>query len=437
MSDISFTCEWLSAGQDAPELRDTTARFTLRVGGVSLTQNEDVWSKTVRDSVLLSAYPLATWLAASWWRLNYEPLPKHGVTPTVDWRMGHEIGAANHGFVWPRIVLAPDGEAIQVWAAPSSPSGIQSVRYLTGLEAPRSIPAQNFQHAVDQFIGTVLSRLHAMGHPDTELAALWNLVREDRASPETLKERSIEAQMGYDPQECPPEVMAEALRLDAQMGAAALAELAPVFGGASLGKISDLASTVGLQGKPEIPHVNVLSSAQPPWQRAVETAGRLRQATGIGGEPIDDVSLYGFLGLKAKAVDAWEPPPRPAAGLAVPTTHEGLKYVPRKRHPRAKRFEFARFLADLLNSDAKVPRWLTTTDLATSRQKFQRAFAAEFLCPIHSLVSFLGGDFSEAAVEDAGTHFGVSDQTVESLLANNGYIAPRAVIDSLPYNATA
>jgi hypothetical protein len=46
-----------------------------------------------------------------------------------------------------------------------------------------------------------------------------------------------------------------------------------------------------------------------------------------------------------------------------------------------------------------------SADLATARQKFQRAFAAEFLCPINSLVEYLSEDFSDTALEDAALRF--------------------------------
>ena len=80
----------------------------------------------------------------------------------------------------------------------------------------------------------------------------------------------------------------------------------------------------------------------------------------------------------------------------------------------------ARFLGDYVSREAKDGQWLVSTDLGTARQKFQRAFAAEFLCPISALVEFLGEDYSETAIEDAAEHFQVGQRTVESLLVNNG-----------------
>ena len=439
MPSIAFSYDWLTTGGDPVPLRETVAQFKLQVYDASLTRNEDVWSKTVRDSVLLSVYPLAEWFAASWWRLNFEPLPQHGSPPSIDWRMAHEIGAANHGYVWPQVLLASDSEAIQVWTIPSNSNSKQSVRYLTELGGPRNVPLVDFQNAVDEFIGGVLGRLRAVGQAGTDLASLWSLVLEDRADPEQAQVRRIEAQMGFDPEECPDAVLTQALALESCMGSAALSELAPVYGrrgeGTALAEISELASSDGLLGKPEVERgtFQFAQAAVPPWQRAVDAASKLRKHLGDIAQPISDSKLYGLLGLSATTVAEWVPPARYPAGLAIPEDGQRLKFVPRKRHPIAKRFEFARFLADYLCRDGATREWLTSTDLATSRQKFQRAFAAEFLCPISSVIGFLGKDFTEPAIEDAASHYGVSEQTVESLLANNGYIAPRQNENVFPY----
>jgi hypothetical protein len=214
MSNFKFTLDWLSVGQDERKFRDTTAQLALYVGELSLTQNEDVWSKTVRDSVLVSAYPLAMWLAVSWWRLNYEPQPKQGMLPSIDWRMGHEMGAANHGYVWPHIMLASDGEVMQVWSAASDPASKQSVRYLNGVSGPMAVALDDFRSGVDGFVSAVLNRLSAMGQTASDLASLWRLVQNDRADSARARIRRIEAQLGYDPEECPDEVLEEAIVLE-------------------------------------------------------------------------------------------------------------------------------------------------------------------------------------------------------------------------------
>lgn len=169
MSEFKIIHDWLTAGNDAQEYRDTMARLELHVANVNLMKNEDIWSRTITESVLVSAYPLAMWLASSWWRLNWEPLPAHGVHPSVDWRMAHELGAANHGFVWPQIIFASDCEMMQIWAVPSDANYNQSVRYLNGLEAPASITLADYRCGAENFITAVLDRLNATDCQNTML----------------------------------------------------------------------------------------------------------------------------------------------------------------------------------------------------------------------------------------------------------------------------
>ena len=151
MNSFRFTFDWFVTGDDAPELRETMGMLGLTVDGVNLMANQDVRSKTVRDSALLPAYPLAMWLAFSWWRLNWEPLPARGVALPRDWRTADELGAANEGFVWPRIAFASDGEVMQIWAE-SMNDAHQFVRYLEGLADPASIVLKDFASGCQDLI---------------------------------------------------------------------------------------------------------------------------------------------------------------------------------------------------------------------------------------------------------------------------------------------
>lgn len=444
MSKIKFSCDWLSAGVDDPAIRDTSGRLTISVGDICLTQCEDIWSKTIRNDVLVSAYPLALWLASSWWRLLYEPLPKLNSTPSVDWRMCHELGAANHGFVWPKIMFATDGDGVQIWAGASNPNTQQSVRYLNSLGVPARVSARDFEHEIESFIGGVLSRLDALGHSETELSGLWALIQEDRSSADIVNLRRLEAQLGFDPEACPDDVIETALSLENLIGKAALSELAPVYGltqgTVALDEVSELVKAPGLMGKPQfdINPVPATSQGDAPWERAVMSARQLRSQIGNRYNPIGDKCLYELLGLDSEVVTEWTPQhSRQKAAIASPSDHGTFIFKPRKKHPLAQRFEFARFLGDLVAANERKTDWLASTDLSTSRQKFQRAFAAEFLCPIESLAGFLGDDFSETAIEDAASEFNVSERTVQALLANNGYITPPLYHGDFPYRLVA
>lgn len=158
-------------------------------------------------------------------------------------------------------------------------------------------------------------------------------------------------------------------------------------------------------------------------------ARRARRVWGLHLEPISNAAFSGILNADiAQAVDGIHD--RTPLGLAVrngPGSNE-LNLHFRRSSYNERRFEAARFLADHLLAPSK-DRWLPETDAKTARQKIQRAFAAEFLCPIEGLKEFLNNEYSNEAIENAGLHFGVSPLAVRSHLANNGVISPDAVIE--------
>lgn len=433
MKKIEFSKEWKTVGNDRPEIRNTMAELALHVGDVNVMQNEDIWSQTIRRTALLSAYPLAMWLASSWWRLMWEPLPH--TAPSVDWRMSHEVGAANCGFVWPHVMFASDRELVQVWAVPSSASVQQSLRYLNGLEKPVYVARGDFEASVDAFVAGVLSRLAATGSEDSDLLDLWNIVNDERRDADVSKHRILEAGMGFDPGECPNSIMELVFSLDKKMGTDSLSELVPAFGRAgssshektSLELLEEITYSPGVLGEPQIGEIGSFAHKldMAPWRRGAEDARQVRRLIGNETGCISSLKLYDFLGLAQKNIEKAVPvSSRQRASIGVPDGDNQFKFVTRKIHPDGRRFELARFLGDYLYTKDLTGevRWLAGTDLSTSRQKYQRAFAAELLCPIKALTEFLDGDFSESAIDEAKEHFDVAPRAVELLLANNGLI---------------
>ncbi len=425
----------MAAQSGDPEIAATAGLLHISVDQISLTQSQDAWSRTVRDSVFVSAYPLASWLASSWWRLGHEPLPHQ--QPGHDWRMAHELGAANHGYVWPRVVFIPDGEAVQVWAAPAA-SPEQSVQYVQGLDAPRAIPLKAFQQSVHRFIDSVLSRLSAREVADSGLSQLWRFVQDDLADPGACSRRKLEAELGFDPEECPPDVLTAALRWKSEVGDVALSELAPAMSSSGhspdLTTLSQLAQADGIFGTPSVTSNDVDHLTQgAPWERAVHDARALRRAIGQVTGPMPSHVLHDLLGLSTVSLlDRPFAAGRSPVAVAMPVGPSGLKFVARRRNAVGQRFELARFLGEHLRPSDGGPRWLASTDLSTSRQKYQRAFAAELLCPLDSLLSFLDGDVSTYAIEEASAQFEVSEQVVTNLLLNHGVIQPHWT-QHLPY----
>lgn len=441
MTPFNIHFDWFLAGDGAPEIQQTTGFFRLDAGGVNVTENEDLWSRTIRESVLLSAYPLATWLSSAWWRILHEPLPPRGIRPSSDWRMSHETTAANEGFLWPRLVIAPDGESILVWAASSSHSGKQSVRYINEISAPVAIDFNEFEHEAASFIRSVIERLEATGVYGSALSMLWQEILDERNDPYASEYRKREAEMGFDPDECPEAIVEEAISLSAILGKETLSEVVPAYGRDSskdkdpLTGLRELIDSPSLNGDPSTLVIERVIGA--PWERGAEMARRTRKLMGIAEKPLSTKELCGVLGLSCAEVEEWRPPREQRVSLVDRQENGSLNFRLRKRHPVARRFELARLLGDYLQYGNGVKSWLTSTDLRTSRQKYQRAFAAEFLSPVSGVLEFIGSDFSESMIEDAAAYFEVSTQTVESMLFNNGMISSSHVAfaqeSGLPY----
>ncbi|WP_152555148.1 ImmA/IrrE family metallo-endopeptidase [Desulfonatronum thiodismutans] len=434
---IDFRQSWSSVGSGTPEFANTLAQLEIYAGGYNLTRNENIFSQSIQDHVIVSSYPLALWMLQNWWRLLYEPLPANN-KPDISWRMAHELGAANHGFVWPKILFASDSQNVQVWSIPSDANCQQSVRYINGLNNPVSISIADFRQALFDFISTVENRLEAFRLESSDVSALLTLLKEEEQIEESRIYRKLEALMGFDPDECSSYTMEYAIRLYEEYGESTLSELAPVYGKMGqeepLKHIEKFISATGVYGKPTFSTTQKASSTcsdTVPWKVAVENARELRNEIGNTNNPIDTKTLFELLGIASSAIDKWEPMGRSSVSVGIPTGDQTIKFVPRKKHPISKRFELSRYVGDFMQTASN--QWLTNTDLGTYRQKYQRAFAAEFLCPIDGLIGFLENDFSNEAIEDAAYHFNVSEQTITSLLANNHYTECQTINES-PYH---
>lgn len=425
MSKFDIRQRWSNVGSGAPELSHTLAEFEIHIGDYNLTRNENIWSQTIQDYVLVSTYPLSVWILQNWWRLLYEPLSHE--KPDISWRMAHELGAANNGFVWPKIVFASDSENVMAWASASGINCQQSVKYINGLNAPVSIPIPEFRSILLEFVSTVESRLDVFQLKSSELSELFNIIKDEEKDENSRIYRKLEALMGFDPDECSTEVMEYAIHFCNKYGERALLELAPVYGKGQykepLKPLEAFIGSPGICGKPAFSRGDVgcsVKTGELPWKLAVDSARKLRGEIGNNKNPIDTNMLFDLLGVAKSDSGKWEPIGRSRASVGIPVDDHRIKFVPRKKHPISKRFELSRYVADFIYTGAD--QWLTNTDLGTARQKYQRAFAAEFLCPINSLVEFLDEDFSEEAIEDAENHFEVSKQTITSLLINNRII---------------
>lgn len=429
--DFSISADWISSNNDSPEIRETSAFLTIQLGDYFATRADDDWSKSVRTNVRVSAYPLALWLASSWWRLRWEPTIEGTRSDRISWRMAHEMSAVGYGFIWPRLVFESDGENIEATCHPSRPATSEPLRYLESFRV--SIPSKNFERSVDHFVSLVVARLETVGIRNSELQILWNEIKEEKVDLATVEYRRFEAQLGFEPDEAPESLLNDLIALSSKVGDGAILEVAPACSGedpmAAFQRIVNLAGVTGPEGKLEVPSsvTRVTRSSEfmedMPWERGRRLAHAARQAWGLGDSKLPDEAFSEILGISKSNLDYTnDVQEHLPLGLAVRSTKaDKWKFIFRRKARTGRRFEAARLLGDRIVAPAE-DMWLPTTDAKTVRQKIQRAFAAEFLCPIKSLKYWLQDNYSSESIEEAGEYFGVSPLAIRSHLANHGLI---------------
>ena len=434
LTAVRFDLAWVPmAKAQGAEIAHTAVRLGLHVGPENLTCHQNVWSDAVHESVLVSAYPLALWLAASWWRLHWEPLLAPGAHITLQWRSAHEMEAAGYGFVWPRVLFVSDGERMQVWAVAARyrNRNRKAVRYLTGTGGPVSVPLNDFTQGVDDLLAATVWRLKVRTrlYGECALRALWDGLCTDRADPRRAEWRRLEAELGFVIGECPNGLMEKALALKGAMGPA-VSELLPAYGkaaGLAFVPLEALSGTPGIAGRPIDPRASGARTRPQggSWAQAATIAREIRAAIGAKEGPLSDTTLYELLGVTSDTARHTTLGPTARSAVAIPAAGSEYRFLIREGDRPTRRFAWARLFADFLLPVEARGAWLASTDLMTWRQKYQRAVAAELLCPIEALKGYLNGNTSAAAVDLAAQDFGVPVEIVEAVLAYHGITTSR------------
>jgi hypothetical protein len=393
------------ADNSGDPVRATTALLHIAFGDKVATRHLEPLSRAVEDSAPLSAYPLALWLASSWWRLRW------------DCRQEHNMTAAGHGFVWPPLSLSSNGERIYArCCAEASPSAQVALQYFEKFDV--SVPVADFERAVDSFIKHVLGRLAGIGK--TELGTVWHQLIVERSDPATSAYRRLEAMLGFNREQASKEILQQLGDLAGEAGPSSRDELAWASENNSvemLTKTAGLArSSAGVHGHiavspSDLDHVSWPSDE--PWVRGHKMARECRKYFNFGFDPVDDVLLGDTLSISEKELNDESTPAKSIPlSLAVRNQETGddrfMFHLPNRYF---RRFEAARFLGDSLLAHA-ADQWLLGTRARTARQQAQRAFANEFIAPTESLSDFLGRDRSDEKFEEASLYWGLGSNMI-------------------------
>lgn len=424
--------EWLPCEYGSDEERATLAELAVFAGDFCATELDDGIAKTVRRFARLSALHLAEWFAVNWWRLLWEPK-----TDGISWRMSHKIGGAGGGYIWPDLSFSSNWESVRVSSCRTEQSEAQPIRYLNDFSV--NIPILDFERCIDRFVSGTIARLSDTVRAETDLSVLWRDVINERRDRDLSGLRKLEACMGFDPDEAPQELVHSLRQASKRYGEGAVHEMAAVCKNDTLSQIEISAAGARCGGlKVHVSSSETLRSRVEeqrkfsflPWERARRAAVIARSTWNVEGA-VPTSTLADLFEFKASALIDTQTTGAPAlsAGFRDDDDAGSMHIAWNVRSPAGRRFALARLVADHLASRVEE-RLLPATNVSTSKQQFQRAFAQEFLCPYDALQEVIGtGAPAVDDIECAAEHFEVSTWVVVCTLVNNGTLTREALTD--------
>lgn len=290
------------------------------------------------------------------------------------------------GYVWPNITVVSDGERIVFVAKPTEPRPEEPLRYIADIAAV--FRAVEFEGAVSRFIEQVQGQLRAEEIETTNLDRVWADVCAERRDTEVAKRRRLEALLGFDPDEADATLLERLVAEEAEIGEGAVRELAATsFGKGDVlttDNLREIARTIGFEARPSDSirlqggtHLSPIGQV-PAWQRGAEAAKALRAQEGLGASAISNRRLASMSGVATpnlrKRTDGSD------LSFALDNTDNTGQVVLRSKWETGRRFELARLLGDRI-AGGGTGRLFPATRTYTYRQKLQRSFAAELLCP--------------------------------------------------------
>ncbi|OBS07882.1 ImmA/IrrE family metallo-endopeptidase [Acidihalobacter prosperus] len=422
MNDL-FHLEWREAEGLKAHL-DTESAATLAdlrissgrsaIDGICLSRNErrtEDGRIEVQDDVFVSVYPLATWFAWNYYRLSYESTPSEN----VHWDCAHNIANVGDGYVWPPIRIYSDGARIVLRPWTAEVESRDPIRYTANV--PLILPLQDFQKQVWDFLRQVDARLAGKELHDTEYQRIYRELLDEQKDGETLLWRSIEARMGFSPDEATEKSRGIFLQIcslvdkDSQQEIAGGGQDAWYFLDHLRNHLHDFGVVRCPRDAYRPEHITI-DNNQPAWVLAVRQAQALRSVIGKPNGRLSNEDLAQIYGISVRSISGLEASKKEPITLFHPETE---KVLIGKNHETGRRFAVARLIADDMLRTPETG-WGVVTDSRTYRQKFQRAFAAELLFPRAELAQRITDPDD---LYDLAEAFGVSEMVVRHTLENH------------------
>lgn len=304
---------------------------------------------------------------------------------------------------------------------PSNEADHGAIRYIADHALVQ--PAEHFESTVDEFIGTVLARLEVQSLRSTNLHDVWKSVLEDRANPKENERRRFEAILGLEPDELSLDQFDQISDAASEFGTSAMEEfLAADQSLTAADAICKVKS--GFDFNPSsirslAKHSDAPSSTEKPWVAGARIASHVRDMLNNSEAPVSDKELGEVISVSEEVLQqGTEVAEMP---MALEENEAQSKLILRSRIPTGKRFELARLLGDQV-AYSVTGRFSLCSSAQTYRQKFQRAFAAEFLCPFDSMFDHMHRRTDSDSIDEVAAQYGVSPLVVQNHLINRGHI---------------
>ena len=380
----------------------------------------------------VSGYHLAEWFATHWWRLRWEPSrrwePREYLSnEEYSWNLAHKMSDIGEGYIWPNITFNCDGHLCEVVSERSIDKSAP-IEYLGAKKT--HVSASDWECAVDQFVSHVLSLLDNANVTDTELHAIWKELNDERDDAGLSAYRRIEALLGFDVDEGEEAYIEAAVRDTEELGTEAINELATGTGRdrMSASDIRNMSNVMGSDLKVEdsvsLLHEDIPEVAQwgqvDAWRIGEQFAHSIRQEARWSEGPVSDKALASLAGTSPSTIDH--------VASAVPISWvyapggAQARVVLRGRSALGRRFDMARVVGDRVFGHARCVSDEPLSPATRSysyRQKAQRSFAVELLCPWHAIEGHFQGRYDQEDVEEVAEQYRVSDWVVAHVIENN------------------
>ena len=410
-----------SSGPDDPH------SVALRCGDIVFTRLLRQGQDQLDDYLHAPPGQLAFWLVDNWWRLRHECVPA-GI-PSAEWRLAHDMASIGGGYVWPRLGIWGEGGRVGLASRSDPPGVVGPVRYIT--DALLFVSGDDFEQVTDAFLRLTVDEHLGFGSDRDALRAQIEVLQAERSDPGFASWRRLEAQLGFDPDTAPDNLMKELAKFSSLYGEQNIEEVVQAYPSSNSVRVLNQEIAIATNSGWDCDFSAAIKftaglnrdMTQPPWKAAEEAGNRIRKALDITSNSIENRSLADLVDISERALDSVE---RPAVdlpyGLRLKNPKNSRSRLAfRGRWSTSRRFELCRAVGDAIwaNSDSLGP----LARSKTARQKFQRAFAQALLCPFDDLMNFMEtSDPTDDDIVAAARYFDVSDRVVRTTLVNKNVI---------------